>query len=81
VASRPWIKQQQKKLSGQQRETRREYIDSESHYLWGKRYLLQVIESDGAPTVERKHSKILLRVRPGTSEDKRQAIVDDWYRA
>jgi predicted metal-dependent hydrolase len=75
-----WIKQQQEKLRGQQRETRREYLNRESHYVWGKRYLLQVIESGAAPGVELKHKKILLRVRPGTSEDRRQAIVDEWYR-
>jgi predicted metal-dependent hydrolase len=76
-----WIKQQQRKLRGQQRETPREYLDRESHYVWGKRYLLRVIERDAAPTVELKHSRILMRVRPGTSESKRQAIVDEWYRS
>ena len=41
-----WIKQQQKKLREQERETPREYLDRESHYVWGKRYLLKVIESE-----------------------------------
>ena len=76
-----WIKKQQKKLREQQRETPREYLDRESHYVWGKRYLLEVIEADAAPAVELKHSKTLLRVRPSTSEAKKQAIVDGWYRA
>jgi len=75
-----WIKQQQKKLREQQRETPREYLDRESHYVWGKRYLLRIMERDTAPTVALKHATILLRVRPGTGEDKRQAIVDEWYR-
>ena len=35
-----WIKAQQKKLLEQERETPREYLDRESHYVWGKRYLL-----------------------------------------
>ena len=39
-----WIKQQQPKLREQERETPREYLDRESHYVWGKRYLLKVIE-------------------------------------
>lgn len=76
-----WIKQQQKKLREQERETPREYLDRESHYVWGKRYLLKVIESDRAPTVELKHSQILLRVRPSASCEKKQAIVEEWYRA
>jgi predicted metal-dependent hydrolase len=76
-----WIKQQQKKLRGQERETPREYLDRESHYVWGKRYLLQIIERDATPKLELKHRKIVLRVRPGIREDKKQAIVDEWYRA
>src|ERR1700692_2768048 len=60
-----WIKQQQQKLREQERETPREYLDRESHYVWGKRYLLEVIERDAGPDVELKHSKMLLRVRPG----------------
>ena len=75
-----WIKQQQRKLREQERETPREYLDRESHYVWGKRYLLKVIENDAAPAVELKHSKMLLRVRPGTGEERKQAIVDEWYR-
>jgi predicted metal-dependent hydrolase len=76
-----WIKQQQMKLREQQRESPREYLDRESHYVWGRRYLLQVMESDTAPAVELKHSKMLLRVHSGTVEEKRRAIVDEWYRA
>ena len=75
-----WIKQQQKKLQEQERETPREYLDRESHYVWGKRYLLTVIESDQAPSVELKHNRMLLRVRPGTDEKRRQALVEGWYR-
>ncbi len=76
-----WIEKQQKKLREQQRETPREYLDRESHYVWGQRYLLQVTEVDAAPAVELKHNKMLLCVRPGTSQDKKQTIVDEWYRA
>ncbi|MEK8088387.1 SprT family zinc-dependent metalloprotease [Thermithiobacillus plumbiphilus] len=75
-----WIKQQQKKLREQERETPREYLDRESHYVWGKRFLLQVEEGDAAPTVALKHSRILLRVRPGSEEAKRQAVLEGWYR-
>jgi hypothetical protein len=57
-----WIRQQQEKLRGQERETAREYLDRESHFVWGKRYLLKVIECDEAPSVELKHSRMLLRL-------------------
>jgi len=75
-----WIKQQQQKLREQERETPREYLDRESHYVWGKRYLLEVVEKNAGPAVELKHSRMLLRVRPGSGEEKKQDIIDEWYR-
>jgi predicted metal-dependent hydrolase len=75
-----WIRQQQKKLREQERESRREYLDRESHHVWGRRYLLKLVEEDGAPSVQLHHSKLLLRVRPGTEETAREAVVASWYR-
>ena len=49
ISKLDWIRQQQKKLAGQEREAPREYLDRESHYVWGKRYLLKVAERDEAP--------------------------------
>jgi predicted metal-dependent hydrolase len=75
-----WIKRQQVTLLAQERETSREYLDRESHFLWGKRYLLQVLEMDAAPGVQLNHNKMILRVRPGTGEDKKREIVAQFYR-
>lgn len=80
ISKLAWVKQQQKKLQEQDRDTPREYLDRESHYVWGKRYLLEVIESDQAPSIELKHNRMLLRVRPGTDENRRQALVEGWHR-
>ena len=75
-----WIKSQQQKLREQKRETPREYLDRESHYAWGKRYLLKIEEKDAAPEVELKHNKMILRIRPATSYKTKQAILEAWYR-
>lgn len=75
-----WIKSRQKKLREQERETPRELLDRESHYVWGERYLLQVIERDMLPRVELTPGKMLLYVRSGTSVEKRREILDEWYR-
>lgn len=80
ISKLDWIKQQQTKLRAQERETPREYVERESHYVWGKRYLLTVSESDEPPSIDLKHSRMLLRVRPRTDEDKRKALVEEWYR-
>ncbi|MGH8178020.1 MAG: M48 family metallopeptidase [Steroidobacter sp.] len=76
-----WVKQQQRKLRSQERETRREYIDRESHYVWGRRYLLKVLEVDEAPRVDLKPRRLVLQVRPGSSIESRRALLDSWYRA
>ena len=80
IAKLPWIKKQQRKLREQERETAREYLDRESHYVWGQRYLLKVVEADQPASVELSHGRMILRVRPGTDKAKRQAIVEEWHR-
>ena len=80
IAKVPWIRKQQRKLREQERETPREYIDRESHYVWGKRYLLKVVEADQPSAVELNHGRMILRVRRGTAKAKRQAILEEWHR-
>ena len=80
VSKLAWIKKHQKKVLLQERETFREYLDRESHYVWGRRYLLRITEVHGAPEVELTAGNMLLRVRPGSSAETREAVVYQWYR-
>jgi len=80
ISKLDWIKQQQKKLQEQERETPRQYLNRESHYVWGKRYLLKVLEHDQPPSIELKHSQMILHVRSGANELKKRAVVEEWYR-
>lgn len=80
IAKLGWIKQQQRKLIEQEREAPREYLDRESHYVWGKRYLLKLDAHDGAPEVALKHSRMILRVRPGASPERKREVLEAWYR-
>lgn len=76
-----WIRREQKKMRDQPRDTPREYIEDESHFVWGRRYLLRIIERETAPDVAIDGRHLVLRLRPGTDTAKREAIVYDWYRA
>jgi predicted metal-dependent hydrolase len=80
ISKLDWIKKQQQKLRNQVREVSREYIDRESHYLWGKRYLLDLVELDASPHLELRHDRLILQVRPGTNMLKKQDIVNEFYR-
>jgi len=75
-----WIRKQQTKFRNQKRETAREYINSESHYYLGQRYLLQVIEQKAAPRVVLKHDVIELYIRKDASKILRKKILYGWYR-
>lgn len=75
-----WIKKQQQKLRAQERETPREYLNRESRYVSGKRYLLQILETDSSPKVELTHTEIRLQVRPDSSDEKKQVILNQWCR-
>ncbi len=76
-----WIREQQAKLQAQARETPRQFVERETHYLWGRRYLLTVIEADAKPGVSFDHRQITLSVRPGTPPQTREALVQAGYRA
>lgn len=75
-----WIKKQQQKLRAQKREAPREYVDRESHYFNGKRYLLKVLEHNSPAKVRLNSQTIELCVRPRTSIDKRRSLLNEWYR-
>ena len=41
-----WICDEQTKLLAQAREAPRQYVERETHHLWGRRYLLSVVEKN-----------------------------------
>ena len=75
-----WIKKQQQKLKNQKREQPREYVERESHYVWGKRYLLSVVEHDAPSVVELQTKKLILKVRHGADLATRRHVMEQWYR-
>ncbi len=76
-----WIRQQQKKFQDQARESPRKYITRESHLLWGRRHLLDVVEVEAKPDVKVDHKRITLQVRPGSDQSKRAAIMHEWHKS
>lgn len=77
ISKLSWIRLQQQKLAKQTRETPREFVKRESHYLWGRRYLLNVIVAKDKPNVVIDHKRIHLYVKPGADKDKKAEIFYD----
>lgn len=81
VSKLGWIRDQQARLRGQARETPRQFVERESHCVWGRRYLLSVTEAEAKPSVRMSHRGITLTVRPGSDSGKRAAVMHEWHKA
>lgn len=76
-----WIRKQQSGFERQDRQSEREMVSGESHYVQGRRYRLRVTEWAGRPSVLLPNNSTLeLRVRPGTDQQNREAVLHRWYR-
>jgi predicted metal-dependent hydrolase len=76
-----WIKRQRASFAGQARQSRRQMVSGESHYVLGRRVRLRVTERDEPPGVSFRNTRFLdLSVRPGTSGEQRERILQRWYR-
>lgn len=81
ISKLKWIRDQQEQLRAQARETPRQFIERESHYLWGRRYLMAVHEHDSKPRVTLDHKRINLFVRPGADYAKRTNVIHEWHKS
>ena len=75
-----WIREQQSKLEAQAREAPRQFVERESHYVWGRRYLMVVNHRDAKPSVVLDHKRITLTVRPGSDAHKRAEVMHEWQK-
>jgi predicted metal-dependent hydrolase len=75
-----WIRDQRAKLLSQARETPRQFVERESHYLWGRRYLLTVEYQEAMPTVILDHKRMTLTIRPDSDIKKRAEVIHNWHK-
>src|SRR5438309_980473 len=76
ISKLPWIKRQQNRFQSQERQSVREFISRESHYYFGRRHLLNVIERDGPSRVVVRNKTVLnLYVPKGTDTLKREQVL------
>lgn len=75
-----WIKAQRQKLLSQERPAPPRYLDGESHFFQGRRYLLRIVEQPAPPKVNLTPDALELYVRPHTSLEKRRQLLGEWRR-
>jgi predicted metal-dependent hydrolase len=76
-----WIRNQQEKLAEQARETPRQFIERESHYLWGQRHLMTIKYCEAKPSVLLDHKRITLIVRAGSDAKSRAEVIHEWHKS
>lgn len=76
-----WIRKQAEEILAQARQTEREYISGESHYLFGERYQLIVEELPHyVGQVVLKGNRIYMLVKPGTTAEQKGSMLRAFYR-
>jgi predicted metal-dependent hydrolase len=81
ISKLAWIRRQQAEFNQQARQSEREMMDGECHFLWGRPYRLEVIEQIGKHHIETKgKSKLRLYVQPNTSVANRLLVLNNLYR-
>lgn len=81
ISKLPWIRQQQARMKAQPRELPREYVKRETHYLWGRRYLLHILIGEETPHVTLDHKRINLHIKKGSDKEKRAEILYEWQKS
>ena len=82
VSKLGWIRKRQAKFTSQERQSLREYVSGENHFVAGKRYRMRLVPHEGKAQVRLLVSKatIHLLVSAASSREKREATLMQWYR-
>lgn len=75
-----WIRKQQVRIRGCKPPEPREFVSGEIHFIGGERFALELVERAAKPEVIIDGDIMRLYIRPGTTVEKRQAVLEEFYR-
>lgn len=76
-----WVKKQRNKFNSNDVQAKIEFLSGEEHYYLGAKYLLNIIETTKKQHVSLRENKYIdLYVRANSTVEKREKILNDWYR-
>lgn len=81
ITKSDWIRKKQNELSNYERQSVREYVSGENHYLKGHRYRLKVIPQHTIPHIELQGNQYInLYVRKEATAERKAEMMRVWYR-
>ena len=79
VSKIPWIRKNQRKFKDKERLTHPNFTSRESHYISGRRYLLEVdVNGINKNQVTLAKNKVKLNIKEPYTSEKRQEIFEFW---
>jgi predicted metal-dependent hydrolase len=76
----PWIKRERERLQRASRQSEREMVSGESHYIWGQRLRLSVVKAAGRIRIEVDGKRLRLHAPADTSVEAKRHAIERWYR-
>jgi hypothetical protein len=76
-----WVLRQREGMLKQRRQTPREYVDGETHYLWGQQYFLRVETQKEWGGIRISGNEMLMLAPDGSTVRSRAAYMAEWYRS
>jgi predicted metal-dependent hydrolase len=77
----PWIRRQRERYASASRQSFREMHSGETHYVWGKRYLLDSSQSSKHYSIDIKGNSLILFSPKGASQSNKLIFLESWYRS
>lgn len=81
VSKWDWVLKQRREILEQARQTEREYVSGEDHYLFGQRFRLKInVISSGAYRVETKGNVLSMSIVKDSTTKRRHELLQEFYR-
>lgn len=79
VSKWDWVLKQRREIAEMPRQTEREYVSGENHFLFGSRYRLKVVEiTSGQSCIKLQGDIMLMQVR---HQANRHTLIQEYYRS
>ena len=75
-----WIKDNIEIIKNQTRIPPKDYVSGESHYIFGKRYLLKVVDGKKSSITTEGVNRIIMTIKKTATRDSKKRIMESWYR-
>lgn len=75
-----WVLKKRAGMKAQRRQTPRQFVSGETHYIWGRQFFLKVEKQKGWGGVELQGNKLIMKAPAGSTAKSREMYMSEWYR-